>query len=160
MYFAKQTIAWVALVSTLSSGLALTVSPTPAEAQVVRQGRSTVTTPTVVPQRPLRLTAPLVISGTWQGNMHSAGDDALTHLTLQINGSNSNYQGTWQIDGQDGILDSGNLTATKQGSTMTINLNGLGSNQGIVLTGTVNANGTAISGQVVDSSFVFSFTKS
>lgn len=161
MTFSKQTIALVTVVTTLSTGLSLAVLPTSATAQVVRQGRSdrAPVSPTVHPQRPSRLTAPQTLSGTWQGNMHSAGDDALSHLTLQMTGNESNYQGTWQLEGQDEILQSGNLSASKQGNTITIELEQFNGNQALVLAGTVSANGTTMSGQVVDSTFVFSFTK-
>jgi hypothetical protein len=161
MPFSQRTIALVTLVTTLSTGLSLAVLPSSATAQVVRQGRGdrAPATPTVQPQRPLRLTAPQTMSGTWQGNMHSAGDDALSYLTLQMTGSEANYQGTWQVDGQDGILQSGNLSASKQGNTITLSLEQFNGNQPLVLAGTMNANGTTMSGQVVDSTFVFYFTK-
>ncbi|MBE9183090.1 hypothetical protein IQ268_31640 [Oculatella sp. LEGE 06141] len=159
MSFSKQTIALVTLVTTLSTGLSL--APNSATAQVVRQGRSdrAPATPSVHPQRPLRLTAPQTLSGTWQGNMHAAGDDALSYLTLQMTGGGSSYQGTWQLEGQDEILQAGTLSASKQGNTITISLEQFNGNQAIVLTGIVNANGTTLSGQVVNSTFVFYFTK-
>ncbi|MBE9182919.1 hypothetical protein IQ268_30755 [Oculatella sp. LEGE 06141] len=161
MYFSKQTIALTMIVSTLSGALTFTVSPQ-AEAQVVRQGRSdrTIVAPAVEPLRPLRLTAPISLSGNWQGNIHSSGDDVLTHLTLQITASGSGYQGNWQLHGQAGVLQQGSLNASKQGNAITLALEGFNGNQPIVLTGTIGSGGTTMSGQIVNSSFVFLFTKS
>ena len=162
MYFAKQTIALATLAMTLGSALAMAAYPAQVNAEIIRQGRSgsAPASPTVQPQRPTRLAIPMSVTGDWQGGMHSAGDDAVSSLALQMTGNGSTYQGTWQLLGADENLDEGSLSASKQGNTITLELEGFNGNQSIVLTGTVNANGTAMSGQVVNSSFVFSFTKS
>ena len=157
MYFSKQTLALVTLVTTLASGLALTANPVQAGAQTI-QPRLTAASPSVQSPGLARFTAPQFLAGSWQGNLHAAGDDALSHLTLKMTGKGSTYQGTWQLEGQDGPLQKGSLSATKQGNAIQIKLEKFNGNQAIVLSGTVGA--TSMSGKVVNTNFVFSFTKS
>lgn len=95
---------------------------------------------------------------TWQGNIHAAGDDALSYLTLKMTGKDSSYQGTWQLNGENAPLQQGSLSASKQGDTSKIKLEKFSGNKAIVLSGTVGA--TAMSGKVSDTNLVFFFTKS
>ena len=157
MYFSKQTIALATLVTTLTSGLALTVNPVQASAQTI-QPRLTAASPTVQSPGLARFAAPLFLNGSWQGNIHAKGDDALSYLSLKMTGKDSTYQGTWQLEGQDGPLQKGSFSATKQGNAIAIKLEKFNGNQAILLSGTAGA--TSMAGTVVNTNLVFSFKKS
>lgn len=157
MQLRKPMITLLTLATTLSTGLALTVQSS--QAQVIRQGRAPISS-SVHSQGIGNFTAPVSALGEWKGGMHSKGDDAVSSLRLQIKSSASGYQGSWQILGSAGVLQQGNLSATQQGSTLTIKLEKFNGNQPLLLKGTIKSGGTSISGQVVDSSFVFFLSKS
>ncbi|PSB17666.1 hypothetical protein C7B65_17870 [Phormidesmis priestleyi ULC007] len=133
------------------------MNPVQAGVQTIQPGLTAVS-PTVQSPSLARFTAPLFLNGFWQGNIHAAGDDALSYLTLKMTGKDSTYQGTWQLEGQDGPLQKGSLSATKQGNTITLKLEKFSGNKAIVLSGTTGA--TSMTGKVVDTNLVFSFVKS
>lgn len=159
MTFRKPLLALLTLTTTLATGLTLAVQST--QAQVARQGRNLAPVQSIVHAQQIgNFTTPISAIGDWKGGMHSKGDDAVTSLRLQIKSSPSGYQGSWQVLGAVGILQQGTLSGTQQGNSLTLKLEKFNGNTPLVLHGTIKSGGTAMSGQVNNSSFVFFLSKS
>ncbi|MEP0915599.1 hypothetical protein NC981_02120 [Leptolyngbya sp. DQ-M1] len=143
---ARNTLIALFTATTLTTGIALR----PTQAQTVQQGQ--------FPVQPLNsFTMPASAIGVWQGGIHSKGDDAVTSLRLQIKSSALGYQGTWQVLGENGVLQQGKLSGTQTGGKVTLKLEKFSGNTSLMLNGTIK--GALMSGQVANSNFVFSLNK-
>ncbi len=166
MTISIKSIALVTL-TTLSLTTGLTMSQASAETtRLRRQVRQPIQTQPVFQPSVKKYATPISVKGNWQGNMGNSGDDVLTHIELSI-GVNNN--GIWKHHGsqynantgkwESKILQQGYLTASNQGSNINIKLNGFSGNS-VILEGTLQNNGTKISGDIVGTSFgVFHLNK-